>query len=155
MIASSIDATHAHSYLHAVLLERRLCDEYTRTIPSSNSWGDAIKITISTAHYGTEIASIGVETRFGPGDGASEGRALLIYSGIHYDIAVLVPEPDVPHGFCAGVVPAIGAEGERRRVLDSLRALATEQQAKDAYTNAATFDLTCEVSGISSRLFVC
>jgi hypothetical protein len=125
-------------------------DEYIRTILSPLSWGGAIELTILAAHYGIEIASIDVETgrvdTFGPGDGtgASGSRALLIYSGIHYDAAVLAPEPDAPQEFCASVVPAIGAEGER--VLDALRALATKLREKRAYTNTATFDLRCEVS---------
>jgi ubiquitin thioesterase OTU1 len=126
---------------------RRPRDEYIRTILSPNSWGGAIELTILSAHYGTEIASIDVETgridRFGSNDGAPESRALLIYSGIHYDAAVLAPEPDAPQEFCASVVPAVGAEGER--VLEALGALATKLRAKRAYTNTATFDLKCEV----------
>lgn len=68
---------------------------------------------------------------------------LLIYSGIHYDAAVLAPTPDAPQEFCASVVPAGAAEGER--VLQALQALATKLRAKRAYTNTATFDLKCEV----------
>ena len=137
--------------------KRRPRDEYIRTILSPHSWGGAIELTILAAHYGTEIASIDVETgridTFGPSSddaGASESRALLIYSGIHYDAAVLAPEPGAPQEFCASVVPAIGAEGER--VLDALRALATKLRAKRAYTNTATFDLKCEVSSFFSFL---
>ena len=59
---------------------------------------------------------------------------------------MLAPEPGAPQEFCASVVPAIGAEGER--VLDALRALATKLRAKRAYTNTATFDLKCEVGAI-------
>jgi ubiquitin thioesterase OTU1 len=122
-------------------------DEYIRTILSPNSWGGAIELTILASHYGTEITSIDVETgrvdRFGPADGAGESRALLIYSGIHYDAAVLAPEPDAPQEFCASVVPAVGVEGER--MLEALGALATRLRAKRAYTNTATFDLKCEV----------
>lgn len=135
--------------------KRRPRDEYIRTILSPNSWGGAIELTILAAHYGTEIASIDVETgridRFGPSsdDGAavaaaaSASRALLVYSGIHYDAAVLAPAPDAPQEFCASVVPAGAAEGER--VLEALRALAAKLRAKRAYTNTATFDLKCEV----------
>jgi len=157
MIASFSGAAHAHShfpaYCASLLLffsKRRPRDEYIRTILSPNSWGGAIELTILAAHYGTEIASIDIETgridTFGPSDGASESRALLVYSGIHYDAAVLAPEPDAPQEFCASVVPAIGAEGER--VLGALRTLATKLRAKRAFTNTATFDLKCEVSGI-------
>ncbi|KAH9162681.1 OTU-domain-containing protein [Lactarius sanguifluus] len=120
-------------------------DEYIRTILSPNSWGGAIELAILAAHYRTEIASIDVETgridRFGDAH-AEGGRALLVYSGIHYDAAVLAPQPDAPSDFCVSVVPSIGAEGER--VLDALSALATKLRAKRAYTNTATFDLKCE-----------
>lgn len=138
---------------------RRPRDEYIRTILSPNSWGGAIELTILAAHYGTEIASIDVETgridRFtgssssndGDADaGASESRVLLIYSGIHYDAAVLAPTPDAPQEFCASVVPgSSGATNEGERVLEALQALATKLRAKRAYTNTATFDLKCEV----------
>jgi len=128
-------------------------DEYIRTILSPNSWGGAIELTILAAHYRTEIASIDVETgridRYGPdsGDGGAgeSSRALLIYSGIHYDATVLAPTPDAPQEFCASVVPASGAEGDR--VLEALGTLATKLRAKRAYTNTSTFDLKCEVCG--------
>ncbi len=154
--------------LFRFVFERRPRDEYIRTILSPNSWGGGIELTILAAHYGTEIASIDVETgridSFGPtaaaagAPGASESRALLVYSGIHYDAAVLAPEPDAPQEFCASVVPASGAEGER--VLGALQALATKLRAKRAYTNTATFDLKCEVRAVAglfllrSRVFV-
>jgi ubiquitin thioesterase OTU1 len=135
-------------------------DEYIRTILSPLSWGGAIELTILASHYGIEITSIDVETGrvdiFGPTDdgGAGESRALLVYSGIHYDAAVLAPEPGAPQEFCASVVPAIGAEGER--MLEALRALATKLRAKRAYTNTATFDLKCEVRlfRVAVRLFL-
>jgi ubiquitin thioesterase OTU1 len=136
--------------------ERRPRDEYIRTILSPNSWGGAIELTILAAHYGIEITSIDVETgridHFGPTSGAGESRALLIYSGIHYDAAVLAPEPDAPQEFCASVVPASGAEGER--VIEALGVLATKLRAKRAYTNTATFDLKCEVRVIFSLVYV-
>jgi ubiquitin thioesterase OTU1 len=146
-------------------------DEYIRTILSPNSWGGAIELTILAAHYKTEIASIDVETgridRFtgsgtssssnGDADadaGASESRALLIYSGIHYDAAVLAPTPDAPQEFCASVVPgASAATNEGERVVEALQALATKLRAKRAYTNTATFDLKCEVR-VFARILV-
>src|SRR5712691_58177 len=149
------DKAHTHSHLLAhctscfTFLKSRPRDEYIRAILSPNSWGGAIELTIFAAHHGTEIASIDVETsridNFGPSDdGASESRTLLIYSGIHYNAAVLTPERDATQEFCTSVVPAIGAEGEH--VLDVLRAPATKLWAKRTYTNTATFNLRCEVS---------
>ena len=138
----------ARGFRSGILTKRHPRDEYIRTILSPNSWGGAIELTILAAHYGTEITSIDVESgridRFGANDdGASASRVLLIYSGIHYDAAVLAPAPDAPPDFCASVVPAGAAEGER--VLEALRALAAKLRAKRAYTNTATFDLKCEV----------
>ncbi len=143
--------------------KRRPRDEYIRTILSPNSWGGAIELTILAAHYGTEIASIDVETgridRFSPDDadagagaGGSESRVLLVYSGIHYDAAVLAPTPDAPQEFCASVVPVSATEGGR--VLEALGALATKLRAKRAYTNTATFDLKCEVRVFTPHLLV-
>ena len=154
-----------HIYILALFSRRRPRDEYIRTILSPNSWGGAIELTILAAHYGTEIASIDVETgridRFSgsssssssddAGASASESRVLLIYSGIHYDAAVLAPTPDAPQEFCASMVPA-SATAEGERVLEALQALATKLRAKRAYTNTATFDLKCEVRGFYSLL---
>lgn len=78
---------------------------------------------------------------------------LLVYSGIHYDAAVLAPTPDAPPEFCASVVPAGAAAAEGERVLEALRALAAKLRAKRAYTNTATFDLKCEVR-VSSPLLL-
>ena len=157
-------STHSpHSALLIYFLQkkkRRPREEYIRTILSPNSWGGAIELTILAAHYGTEIASIDVETgridRFtgssssddtdagtGTGAGASESRVLLIYSGIHYDAAVLAPTPDAPQEFCVSVVTASATEGVR--ALEALQELATKLRAKRAFTNTATFDLKCEV----------
>lgn len=163
------EVSSTHDLLVVLLFSRRRPrDEYIRTILSPNSWGGAIELTILAAHYGTEIASIDVESgridRFtgsgssddgdadaGAAAGASESRVLLIYSGIHYDAAVLAPTPDAPQEFCASVVPA-SATTEGERVLEALQALATKLRAKRAYTNTATFDLKCEVRGFRSLL---
>ena len=166
-VVAKVRPTHLHLVLFFFFLaDRRPRDEYIRTILSPNSWGGAIELTILAAHYGTEIASIDVETgridRFSSsgsndadaGPGASESRVLLIYSGIHYDAAVLAPTPDAPQEFCASVVPA-SATAEGERVLEALQELATKLRAKRAYTNTATFDLKCEVRGFYSLLHVC
>lgn len=79
---------------------------------------------------------------------------LLIYSGIHYDAAVLAPTPDAPQEFCASVVPA-SATNEGERVLEALQALATKLRAKRAYTNTATFDLKCEVRVFARSFLAC
>ena len=80
--------------------------KYIETISKPSSWGGAIELAILAAHYGTEIASIDVETgridHFTPPDHESlktsmiTNRCIVIYSGIHYDAASLAPSPDAP-----------------------------------------------------------
>ena len=74
--------------------------EYIARILKPDTWGGAIELTVLAKHYGTEIASIDVETgridHFSPGDMGSGMRCLMIYSGIHYDAATLAPMAEAP-----------------------------------------------------------
>ena len=75
--------------------------QYISHILKPSTWGGAIELAVLATHYGTEIASIDVETgridHFSPGGGkGSSMRCLLIYSGIHYDAATLAPAVDAP-----------------------------------------------------------
>jgi ubiquitin thioesterase OTU1 len=121
---------------------------YISTILSPNSWGGAIELAILASHYDTEVASVDVETgrvdRFEPRSASSSGRVLLVYSGIHYDAAVLAPEPGAPVAFCASVFPA-ARNGVQDAILLALQELAGKLRKKHKFTNTATFDLKCEV----------
>ncbi|KAI0321658.1 hypothetical protein OF83DRAFT_1050894 [Amylostereum chailletii] len=126
--------------------------DYISTILSPNSWGGAIELSILASHYSTEIASIDVETgridRFEPPPGrvSSGNRVLLIYSGIHYDAAVLAPEINAPPEWCASVFPV--SEGAADDALmKAFQELAGKLRTKRKYTNTATFDLKCEICG--------
>ncbi|KAI0043971.1 OTU-domain-containing protein [Auriscalpium vulgare] len=126
-------------------------DDYIRTILSPVSWGGAIELSILAAHYATEIASIDVETGridhfTPPALPAPSNRALLIYSGIHYDCAVLAPELGAPAEWCASVVPVAGDDAADP-TMRALAQLAGILRGKRAYTNTSTFDLKCEVCG--------
>lgn len=127
--------------------------EYISTILSPNSWGGAIELSILSTHYSTEIASIDVETgridHFTPTSGSSTGnRVLLIYSGIHYDAAVLAPELGVPADFCTSIVPILGEDEGSDEMLKGLQVLAGKLREKRKFTNTATFDLKCEVRNV-------
>ncbi|KAI0064472.1 OTU-domain-containing protein [Artomyces pyxidatus] len=124
-------------------------EDYIKTILSPNSWGGAIELSILAAHYSTEIASIDVETgridHFTPSVGPPPtNRVLLIYSGIHYDAAVIAPTADAPAEWCASIVPVAGNDVEDP-TMRALGQLATLLRKKRAYTNTATFDLKCEI----------
>ncbi|TFY50919.1 hypothetical protein EVG20_g11257 [Dentipellis fragilis] len=127
-------------------------NDYISTILSPNSWGGAIELSIVAAHYRTEIASIDVETGrvdyFSPpaGQATTGNRVLLIYSGIHYDAAVIAPEVGAPAEWCMSIVPVVG-EGDSDPMIAALKKLAEKLRAKKAYTNTATFDLKCEICG--------
>ena len=84
---------------------------YMATITKPSTWGGAIELSILASHYDTEIASIDVETgridHFTPKSGTSRSRCLVIYSGIHYDLAVLAPTIDAPTEWHQTIFPAV------------------------------------------------
>ncbi|KAG1754635.1 hypothetical protein EDB19DRAFT_1902765 [Suillus lakei] len=126
-------------------------DAYIATILKPLTWGGAIELGILAKHYGTEIASIDVETgridRFEPPLEASTGnRCIVIYSGIHYDAASLAPMADAPSEWHQTVFPIISADTDDP-ILSAAKQLATILRGKKAYTNTATFDLKCEDCG--------
>lgn len=137
------------TYNEAILGSSR--DAYIATILRPATWGGAIELGILAKHYGTEIASIDVETgrfdRFEPPLEASTGnRCIVIYSGIHYDAASLAPMADAPPEWHQTVFPIISAD-EDDPILSAAKELATILRAKKAYTNTATFDIKCEDCG--------
>ncbi|KAG2111665.1 uncharacterized protein F5147DRAFT_771810 [Suillus discolor] len=137
------------TYNEAILGMSR--DAYIATILKPATWGGAIELGILAKHYGTEIASIDVETgrfdRFEPPLEASTGnRCIVIYSGIHYDAASLAPMADAPPEWHQTVFPIISADDDDP-ILSAAKELATILRGKKAYTNTATFDIKCEDCG--------
>ena len=123
-------------------------DDYLQTILKPSAWGGAIELTILAAHYSTEIASVDVETgrvdRFTPPPEADSGnRAIVIYSGIHYDATSVSPMLDAPEEFHQTIMSR-GSEDEDEMIL-AAKKLADALRAKRAFTNTATFDLKCQV----------
>ncbi|KAF8969849.1 hypothetical protein BDZ97DRAFT_1792975 [Flammula alnicola] len=126
--------------------------QYIATISKPTSWGGAIELSILAAHYSAEIASVDVETgridHFSAGEfGSPSGmRAILIYSGIHYDAATLAPMVDAPAEWHQTLFP-ITSTDDSDPVLIAAKKLATILRSKKAFTNTATFDLKCEECG--------
>jgi len=129
---------------------RRPREEYITTITKPTAWGGAIELSILATHYHTEISSIDVETgridSFAPASSPSGNRAIVVYSGIHYDAASLAPigVPDAPEDFHTTVFPILG-DKNTDPILQGLGKLAAKLRAKKAFTNTATFDLKCEI----------
>ncbi|PPQ64685.1 hypothetical protein CVT26_002775 [Gymnopilus dilepis] len=126
--------------------------QYIATISKPTSWGGAIELSILAAHYGTEIASIDVETgrvdHFAPGENSTaNNRAILIYSGIHYDAASLAPMPDAPDEWHQTLFPIRSSDDNSDPILVAAKKLADILRSKKAFTNTATFDLRCEQCG--------
>ncbi|KAG0249521.1 ubiquitin-specific protease otu1 [Mortierella polycephala] len=95
IVAHAIEA-NPDAYPDVVLGRPR--KEYCEWIKKENSWGGAIELAIFSEHYKIEIDSIDVLTnrvdRFG--EGQYSQRALVMYSGIHYDAVALTPGLDIP-----------------------------------------------------------
>ncbi|PPQ89147.1 hypothetical protein CVT25_006519 [Psilocybe cyanescens] len=127
--------------------------QYITTITKPSSWGGAIELSIIAAHYSAEIASIDVETgridHFSPGEhGAASGmRAILVYSGIHYDAASLAPMADAPDEWHQTLFPIRSTDVNSDPILVAAKKLADILRSKKAFTNTATFDLKCEQCG--------
>ncbi|KAG6332670.1 hypothetical protein ID866_6415 [Astraeus odoratus] len=126
-------------------------DKYIATISKPSTWGGAIELGILAKHFGTEIASIDVETgridRFTPPPHKSKGdRCILVYSGIHYDAATLSPMPSAPIEWDQTVFSIMSTD-EDDPILVAAKRLATILRERKAFTNTATFDLKCEQCG--------
>lgn len=130
---------------------RRPREEYIQTILKPAAWGGAIELSILAQHYSTEIASIDVETgridRFPPPPETDSGnRAIVIYSGIHYDATSITPMLDAPDDFHQTIMSGRNESDEDKdEILQAAKKLADALRAKRAFTNTATFDLTCQV----------
>lgn len=100
------------------------------------------ELSIFSRHYRTEICSIDVETgridRFGEGS-SYPSRAILLYSGIHYDATSFAPMPGAPLDFHETLFP----EGNRN-ILMAAQLLAGKLREQKKFTNTATFLLKCE-----------
>ncbi|KAF9331859.1 ubiquitin-specific protease otu1 [Linnemannia elongata] len=142
IVAKTIDA-NPDAYPDVVLGRPR--KEYCEWIKKENSWGGAIELAIFSDHYKIEIDSIDVSTtrvdRFG--EGQYSQRALVMYSGIHYDAVALTPSLDIP--------PECDQTQFDTSSEDILTAGIQLAAKLKQYTDLATFTLRCSVCQIGLK----
>ncbi|GJJ69312.1 ubiquitin thioesterase OTU1 [Entomortierella parvispora] len=140
IIAKAIEA-NPDDYSDAVLGRPR--KDYCDWIRRENSWGGAIELAIFSEHYNIEIDSIDVSTnrvdRFG--EGKFTQRALLMYSGIHYDAVALTPGLDIPEE-CDQTQFDIATSEE---IINAGIQLSIKLKQAHKYTDVANFTLRCSV----------
>ncbi|KAG0081216.1 ubiquitin-specific protease otu1 [Linnemannia elongata] len=145
IVAKTIDA-NPDAYPDVVLGRPR--KEYCEWIKKENSWGGAIELAIFSDHYKIEIDSIDVSTtrvdRFGEGQYCQ--RALVMYSGIHYDAVALTPSLDIPPE-CDQTQFDTSSED----ILTAGIQLAAKLKQAHKYTDLATFTLRCSVCQIGLK----
>ncbi|KAF9161147.1 hypothetical protein DFQ26_004813 [Actinomortierella ambigua] len=145
IVAQTIEA-NPDAYPDVVLGRPRT--EYCEWITRENSWGGAIELAIFSEHYKIEIASIDVLTnridRFG--EGQYDHRAILMYSGIHYDAVALTPGLDIPAD-CDQTQFDVSAE----EILKAGVQLAAKLKKEHKYTDLANFTLKCSICGVGLK----
>ncbi|KAF8946249.1 ubiquitin-specific protease otu1 [Haplosporangium gracile] len=142
IVAKAIDA-NPDAYPDVVLGE-----EYRDWIKKENSWGGAIELAIFSDYYKIEIDSIDVSTnrvdRFG--EGQYDQRALVMYSGIHYDAVALTPSLDIP-----AECDQTQFETTSEDILTAGIQLAAKLKQAHKYTDLATFTLRCSICQIGLK----
>ncbi|KAG9061221.1 ubiquitin-specific protease otu1 [Linnemannia hyalina] len=145
IVAKAIDA-NPDEYSDVVLGRPRR--EYCEWIKKENSWGGAIELAIFSDYYKIEIDSIDVSTnrvdRFG--EGQYSQRALVMYSGIHYDAVALTPSLDIPAD-----CDQTQFETSSEDILTAGIQLAAKLKQAHKYTDLATFTLRCSVCQIGLK----
>ncbi|GAC94272.1 cysteine protease [Pseudozyma hubeiensis SY62] len=144
-VATSI-RSNPDEYPDIVLGQPR--DSYISKILSQTTWGGAIELSILSEHFGVEIDSIDVATgtvhRFGE-DKAYENRAIVVYSGIHYDALTLKEGKDETTIFPN--LAAIGIAKDEDEVMSAAKQLCQELKRRKYYTDTASFSLKCKTCG--------
>ncbi|KAK3848394.1 MAG: hypothetical protein J3R72DRAFT_428926 [Linnemannia gamsii] len=145
IIAKVIDS-NPDAYPDVVLGRPR--KEYCDWIKKENSWGGAIELAIFSDYYKIEIDSIDVSTnrvdRFG--EGQYDQRALVMYSGIHYDAVALTPSLDIP-----AECDQTQFETSSDAILTAGVQLAAKLKQAHKFTDLATFTLRCSVCQVGLK----
>ncbi|GAA5848396.1 hypothetical protein JCM8547_004502 [Rhodosporidiobolus lusitaniae] len=147
VVAGAIQAD-PEQYSEATL--GRSPSSYIETILKPSAWGGAIELAIFASHFQSEIWSIDVQSgrvdRFGEGQ-AFDNFVLLVYSGIHYDALTFSFAPPEP----SSVFPppnldfdtTVLSKSTQDHLLTAAQKLVSKLRAEHAYTDTATFTLSC------------
>ena len=131
-------------YYNEAILQRPP-DEYCKWISYADSWGGGIELAILSQEFDIEIASINVQDlrvdRFNEG---RPRRAILVYSGIHYDTIAFVPAGCGTYS-SENDVKLFDASDDV--MLEAARQLCGELQKKKYYTDTQRFDVKCNLCG--------
>ncbi|KAF9198242.1 ubiquitin-specific protease otu1 [Haplosporangium sp. Z 27] len=133
IVAQSIE-DNPEEYSDAVLGRPR--KEYCDWIKREN------KLAIFSKHYNIEIDSIDVSTsrvdRFG--EGQYSQRALVMYSGIHYDALAITPGLDIP-----SECDQTQFDADSEDIINAGIQLSVLLKKAHKYTDLATFTLRCSI----------
>jgi ubiquitin thioesterase OTU1 len=131
-------------YYNEAILQRPP-DEYCKWISYADSWGGGIELSILSQEFDIEIASINVQDlrvdRFNEG---RPRRAVLVYSGIHYDTIAFVPAGSSTYS-SEDDVKLFDASDDV--MLEAARQLCGELKKKKYYTDTQKFDIKCNLCG--------
>jgi ubiquitin thioesterase OTU1 len=128
---------------NSAILEGKEPATYCAEMMSPDKWGGAIELGILSKHFDVRVDTIDVESgavlSFHE---AAPTRAILIYSGIHYDTVAQTPFRDAP-----GEVDRRLWEVGDGVVLARARELCGILRAQSYFTNTENFGLVCTAGG--------
>ncbi|KAG0273732.1 hypothetical protein BGZ95_010474 [Linnemannia exigua] len=130
IVAKVIDS-NPDAYPDVVLGRPR--KEYCDWIKKEKSWGGAIELAIFSDYYKI-------------GEGQYDQRALVMYSGIHYDAVALTPSLDIP-----AECDQTQFETSSDDILTAGVQLAAKLKQAHKYTDLATFTLRCSVCQVGLK----
>ncbi|KAL7273638.1 ubiquitin-specific protease otu1 [Rhizina undulata] len=142
LVATTIQSD-PEKYSDAVLDQPR--DGYCEWITMENSWGGGIELGIFASFFDVEICTIDVATndviRFNEGH---PKRAIVIYSGIHYDALAFSPSGSLPHDSSNDIRIF---DSDDAMVLEGALELCRELRKRKYFTDTKNFDLKCNDCG--------
>lgn len=135
------------TYNEAILGKPR--DKYMSWISNQNSWGGGIELSILAQHFDVTIYSLDVQTlrldKFNPGMTQS---IIVVYSGIHYDAAAVVPFAQGSTSPSELDVTVFSDEQMDGPIGQALLMLGKKLQKAHYYTDTASFDIKCNICNI-------
>ncbi|PWN24277.1 hypothetical protein BCV69DRAFT_296559 [Microstroma glucosiphilum] len=127
--------------------------EYVAKMQRDTTWGGGVELAVLSKEHRLELAALdvinGVTHVFGQGQGYTT-RGYLVYSGIHYDALVLLPELGAPLEF-ASTLFDISTPGALEVVDVAAGKLREKLKEKRYYTDTARFTLKCGQCGQSLK----